>query len=231
MLKKILHPLFLALIFSLKLQSAYAAEQADNLAADIHRLQLDWAKANYELKDEEQSKAFEHLIEQAKAATEKYADKAESWIWSGIIQSTYAGKAGPLSALGYAKAAKADLEKALSINPDALQGSAYTSLGTLYFKVPGWPLGFGDDDKAEEMLKKAVAINPNGIDSNYFYADFLIEQDEYLQAKKYLLKAQSAAPRPQRPLADKGRQIEIAHLLEKVNEELAYDQSSDDDLN
>ncbi len=32
-------------------------------------------------------------------------------------------------ALGKAKDAKADLEKALTLDPEALQGSAYTSLG------------------------------------------------------------------------------------------------------
>ena len=37
------------------------------------------------------------------------------------------------------------------------RGSAYTSLGTLYFKVPGWPVGFGDEEKAEELLRKALA--------------------------------------------------------------------------
>ncbi|MDA1382172.1 hypothetical protein PCI56_27515 [Plesiomonas shigelloides subsp. oncorhynchi] len=52
------------------------------------------------------------------------------------------------------KEAKASLEKALKQNPNALDGSAYTSLGSLYYKVPGWPVGFGDDEQAERLLKK-----------------------------------------------------------------------------
>ena len=72
-----------------------------------------------------------------------------------------------LGAFNYAKASKKDLEKALSIDPDALSGSAYTSLGTLYFNVPGWPIGFGDDEKAEQLLKSPDG-KPIGIDSNYF---------------------------------------------------------------
>jgi len=114
---------------------------------------------------------------------------------------------------------KADFEKALSINPEALKGSAYTSLGTLYAKVPGWPLGFGDDDKAKEMLQKAVAINPTGIDANYFYASYLADEGETAEAEKYLLKAQQAPARPERPVADKGRQKEIAELLAKLKKE------------
>ena len=86
--------------------------------------------------------------------------------------------------------------------------------------MPGWPLSFGDDDVAAKMLKKALTINPNGIDSNYFYADYLAEQDDYKQAKNFLLKAKAAPARPHRPIADEGRQREIAALLKTVNEEL-----------
>ena len=97
----------------------------------------------------------------------------------------------------------------MKIDPDAMQGSADTSLGTLYYKVPGWPFGFGDDDKAEAYLKKAVLINPNGIDPNYFYADFLYGKHRYGEAMQALERAQAAPPRPSRPLADKGRRQEI----------------------
>lgn len=35
-------------------------------------------------------------------------------------------------------------------------------------------------------------------------------------AREYLLRAQQAPPRPDRPLADSGRQREIAKLLERA---------------
>lgn len=75
-------------------------------------------------------------------------------IWSAIIDSSWAGAKGGLGALSLVKQARSDLEKAISIDPNALQGSAWTSLGALYYQVPGWPIGFGDKNKAEEMLKK-----------------------------------------------------------------------------
>ncbi|MDQ7073058.1 MAG: hypothetical protein Q9N32_05705 [Gammaproteobacteria bacterium] len=140
--------------------------------------------------------------------------------WRGIINSTYAGVKGGLGAMKYAKASKADLEKALKLNDKALHGSAYISLGILYNKVPGWPIGFGDDDKAKTLLEKGLALNPDGIDSNYFYADFLAEQNNYKEAEQYLLKAQQAPARPNRTIADKGRHQDIARLLEKVQKKL-----------
>jgi len=216
-------------IFAVIINSTWVLPAYADLTSEIHALQTSWAQANYVLKGDVQINAFENLIKQAEATTNNYSDKAESWIWLGIIQSTYAGKAGPLDALSYAKAAKVSLEKAMNIDASALNGSAYASLGTLYSKVPGWPLGFGDDDKASAFLKKAVEVNPKGIDSNYFYADYLLEEDKYQAARKYLLIAQAAPERHDRPLADKGRQQEISTLLKKVNEELEYDKTAEDE--
>mgnify|MGYP003611686500 FL=1 len=141
-------------------------------------------------------------------------------IWRGIILSTYAGAKGGLGALELVKQSKASLERALALDPKALHGSAYTSLGALYYQVPGWPIGFGDDQQAEKLLKQALQLNPNGIDPNYFYGDFLFRQKRYSEAKLALEKAQAATARPGREVADRGRQAEIAALLAKVQAEL-----------
>jgi len=104
------------------------------------------------------------------------------------------------------------LVQSIEIDNRALSGSAHTSLGTLYFKAPGWPISFGDDELALMHLKKALSLNPDGIDSNYFYASFLIDQSKEKQA----LKAQQAPARPNRTLADSGRQQEINDLLQEM---------------
>ena len=191
-----------------------------DLGADVLHLQQRWAEVNYQLEGKARITAFETLIEDAENVTAQYPKDAPAWIWSGIIKSTYAGAKGGLGALKFAKASKADLEQAMKIEPESMKGSAYTSLGTLYFNVPGWPIGFGDNDKAEELLMKAVSINPDGIDSNYFYADYLKSEKRYQEAESFFLKAQSAPRRPDRPLADAGRQEEIALALLEVQEKL-----------
>jgi tetratricopeptide (TPR) repeat protein len=192
----------------------------DNVGETVKALQKRWAEVNYQLRDKAQKQAFEELINQAEQATVDYPQAAETWIWSGIIKSSYAGAKGGLGALSLAKDSRKDLDRAMDLNPNALSGSAYTSLGTLYFKVPGWPLGFGDRERAEELLKKALTLNPDGIDSNYFYAEFLRDQGKYEEAERYLLKAEQAPPRPQRPLADAGRRKEISVALHQVREKL-----------
>ena len=193
--------------------------QADVLQ-DIKPLQDRWAEVNYSMTEEQKEKAYPELLTQADAVVAANAGKAEALIWRGIIKSSYAGVKGGLGAMSFAEESKADLEAALQIDSQALQGSAYTSLGVLYYKVPGWPIGFGSDKNAKQMLEKALSINPQGIDPNYFYAEFLTEERDYKAAMSYIEKAKQAAPRPDRLSADQGRMLEIAALEAKVAKKL-----------
>jgi tetratricopeptide (TPR) repeat protein len=172
------------------------------------------------LKGDSQEDAFDELSEEAQSFVKKYPERAETWIWQGIIQSSYAGAKGGLGALSLAKQAKKSFEKAIEIDDSALSGSAYTSLGTLYHKVPGWPIAFGDDDDAKAFLEKALAINPTGIDANYFYGEFMLDERNYEKAKNHFIIAKSAPGRELRPLADKYRHIEIEVLLNKAEKKL-----------
>ena len=197
------------------------------LTDEVKQVQVKWAEVNYmptqtDKQQEAKEKAFERLSQWATQVAMRKENQPEALVWEGIIYSSYAGTKGGLGALGLAKHAKHSYEEAIKIDGDAMQGSAYTSLGVLYSKVPGWPIGFGSDKKAMKYLQKGLEQNPEGIDSNYFYAEFLFEEeDEYLKAKHYLLKAQQAAPRPDRPKADQGRHQDIIKLMAQVEEELA----------
>jgi len=219
-MKTIFYSLILLPLLSLS-QTLLAADDIDNnLETDLHKLQSRWAEVNYQLKDKPQYQAFEELIGSADQQVQTYPNSAEMLIWRGIIKSSYAGAKGGLGALKLAKSSKIDLEKALELKPDALNGSAYTSLGTLYFNVPGWPIGFGSDKTAKKLLKKALVINPTGIDPNYFYAQYLEEDKRYQEAQSYYQKALQAPNRPSRPLADSGRRGEIKAALIRIEKKL-----------
>ena len=198
---------------------ASTASLAD-IDEDIVSIQHQWARANYETPESEQEKAFEELVAEARKLVESNPGSAEPRVWLAIVLSTDAGVTGGFGALGKVKEARRELEAAEKIDPDVLHGSIYTSLGSLYYQVPGWPIGFGDDEKAEEYLKKALAMNPDGIDPNYFYGDFMLEEDNYQEAVKYLEKAAAAPPRPGRPVADKGRHAEIQAKLQQARKKL-----------
>lgn len=194
----------------------WALDQAGS--QHLGAIQQRWAQIQYQLPEAQRAAAFEKLASDAEAFTREQPQAAEAWIWNGIVTSSWAGATGGLGALGKVKAARASLEKALALDPDALQGSAYTSLGALYDRVPGWPIGFGDSDKADELLRKALRLNPEGIDSNYFWGDHLYRQGHYVEARAALQKALQAPPRPGRELADHGRRGEIDALLKTIKD-------------
>jgi tetratricopeptide (TPR) repeat protein len=202
--------------------AAFAGQGADPaFDAELLSIQQAWAKVNYETPaGDVRAKAFDALEKRAEAFTKSHPGRPEALIWEGIVESSYAGAKGGLGALSLCKEARGNLEAAIKLDPKALDGSAYTSLGALYYKVPGFPVGFGDHHKAGELLKKALEMNPGGIDSNYFYAEYLFEQDRYKEALPYLDRAAKAPARPGREAADKGRHAEIAALRSKVQAEI-----------
>lgn len=186
----------------------------DAIAEVGHR----WAKVSYQTPDAEKEAAFRTLIADAQKVAQSFPDRAEPLIWQAIVLASAAKAEGGLGALGKVKEARDYLLAAEKINPNALNGSIYNSLGSLYAKVPGWPIGFGDKKKAKDYLEKALAINPNGIDPNYFYADLLADQGEYAKAAEHLKRALAAPARPGREDADSGRRQDAAALLETLRQ-------------
>lgn len=182
----------------------------------VTALQRDWEVIRYQTPASEREKRFEALAAKAHETSTRFPGRAEPLVWEGIIVSSLAGERGGLGALGLVKQAKGLYEQAIEIDAKALEGSAYNSLGVLYYKVPGWPIGFGDKAKAKDLLQRALAVNPQGIDPNFFYAEYLVETKQSEQALAYLEKALQAPPRPGRQIADTGRREEVRALMGRL---------------
>jgi tetratricopeptide (TPR) repeat protein len=209
--------LLLGLVLVISPNRAVLASDNHAMDADIHKIELQWEHIKFE--EDGAPKQFDDidaLANQAAALVDKYPGRVEPLIWHGIVTSEEAGMAGMLHAMKYAEKAKKILEDAYKIDRKALDAGAPTSLGVLYYRVPGFPIGFGDNGKARELLRQAVALAPDGMDANYFYADFLMTQREYSAADKVLKHALSLPPQPDRPLWDKNRRGVIRELIAKA---------------
>jgi tetratricopeptide (TPR) repeat protein len=182
----------------------------------VSALQSSWEVVRYQTPASERERRFEALVTQAHQTTLAFPGHSEPLIWEGILLSAWAAERGGFGGLGLVRRAKGLYEQALSIDARALDGSVYNGLGVLYYKAPGWPLSFGDKDKARQMLRKALEISPQGLDANFFYADYLVETDHEAEAVPYLERALAAAPRPGRQIADTGRREEARALLARI---------------
>ena len=187
------------------------------LDKEVTRLAEDWAKIKYlSSSDTERQTKMDALGDQADALVKRYPGRVEALIWDGIITSERASLTWGLTALNYATRARDILLEAQKLDPKALDAGAATSLGVLYYRVPGFPIGWGDSSKARQYLEQAVANAPNGRDAHYFYADFLYEQGEYQKAEQVLTVALSLPHHPERPVWDLYFPKVMEGLLQKV---------------
>lgn len=182
----------------------------------VVELQHEWEVIKYQTVNSEREKRYEALATKAHQVSDAYAGHSEALIWDGIITASWAAEKGGLGALSLAKKAKAMYESAIKIDGNALDGSAYASLAVLYYRVPGWPLSFGNKDKARELLQKGLSLNPRGIDPNFFYGQLLSQTEHPEEALTYLDRALQAAPRPGRQISDAGRREEVRALIAKI---------------
>jgi tetratricopeptide (TPR) repeat protein len=184
----------------------------------IKPIQDEWAEIKYRQADKQQAAGYKALAQKAHRLSEANPNAAEALIWESIVLSSEAGASGGLGALGLIKEARRLLEESIKLDEQALQGSAYTSLGALYAKVPRWPIAFGDKKKAEELFKKGLAINPKGIDPHFFYGEFLLDEGRSAEARKHLEAALQAPARPGRELADRGRRQEVQAAMSRLKD-------------
>ena len=175
-----------------------------------------WEKANFQLEGEAQKVAFDGLLEEAAALRKEHSQSAEHMLWAGIIESSYAGEIGGLSALGHAKQAKKDFEAALELDSGAVKAAALGSLGTLYSKVPGWPIGFGSGKKARAFFEQAENEGANTLDFFVMYAEFALDQNDTMLARRLLEKAEMVPTRPDRQITDAARHEERKALVAKL---------------
>ena len=189
---------------------------ADDMASALAELGHDWAKVYYQTPEDRQASLFPALTARIDAIVAQHPESAEPLIWKAIVFSSYAKAKGGLGALDLAEAARDAALQAAKIDDHALDAGAYTALGALYYKVPGWPIGFGNNKKARDYLDRALAIAPNAVDVNYFYGDFMLEQGDKKKARAFLEKALAAPPRPGREDEDAGRRKEIQADLVRV---------------
>lgn len=190
-------------------------------AAPVVAVRDQWAQATYVIPKAQRGAALAALADRSKALVAARPRDPDALIWDGIVRSSLAGERGGLGALTLVKQARRDFEAAIALDDTRLGGAAHTSLGALYYQVPGWPVGFGDDAKAREHLQRALAIDPSDIDANYFYGDFLLDQGDWAGAAAAFENAVSAPARAGRDVADQGRRAEATRKLAEARRHLA----------
>lgn len=210
-------------IFTAFMSVSLSASEVTSHSVDVamQPLKQEWAEIKYVVSDKQKVSQLESLIKKVDVVASKHPSEAQPVVWRGTMMSTMASLKSGFSALSSAKKAKKDLEMALARNASAEKGYAHVILGALYSKVPGKPIGFGSKEKAKRHFLTALQMDPDGLDANFFYGEFLLSQGDFASAKKYLEVAQKSPVNAENKVLDKGRRQEIAKAIETVNQKLA----------
>jgi tetratricopeptide (TPR) repeat protein len=186
---------------------------ADDLTPSVQAIESEWASIYYRLPKSKQPAAYDALLNKAAQLAVRFPNAAEPLFWQALVIATHAEQQDGFTALKAILKSRDLLLEAIKIKPQTANGSAYVTLGTLYYMVPSWPIAFGDKEEAEKLFQEALKINPNGIDANYFYGDFLLANNKPKEAQKYFEKALSAPSRKDQLFADSKLKDEVKLAL------------------
>lgn len=190
---------------------------ADEVTEAVLALENRWLDIRYHTPDKAKKiEGGRTLADDDAKLAAQHPGRAEPVVWQAmglLIEGEVTRDLGSLKTIEHAKGL---LEKAEVLDPTGVNGLVHTTLGTLYYEVPGWPIAFGDNKKATAYLKKALEIDPEGMDSNYFYGDYLLQRGKGREGLPYLEKAMQAPLRPGHEAADTFRKIDIQEALDKA---------------
>ena len=189
---------------------------ASAFEGEVFSLKNRWEHTVTEMPANQREDTLKALASEAEQLASQHPNEAEVLIWQGIVLASYARERGGLGALGTAGDARDVLERAIEIDPTGGNGSAYVTLGALYDRAPGRPLGFGNSDTAERMFQRALELRPDGIDVNYYYAAFLKEEGNTQAAWEHAQRAVNGTARENRQVSDEALRRDAEALLSQL---------------
>lgn len=195
---------------------ALASAMAFGYESELFSLKNRWEHTMSDLPANQRESTLKTLADEAATLVNANPDQADLLVWQGIILASYARERGGFGALGVAGDARDVLERAISLDPQGGNGSAYVTLGALYDNVPGRPISFGSSDKARQMFQRAVEVRPDGIDVNYYYAEFLLDEGDTDAAREHAERAVNGTPRAQRELSDEALRRDAQAMLSRL---------------
>ncbi len=184
----------------------------------VRKLRNEWEQVFYGLPQAQHAERFKAMLDQLENLTAQHPQAASPKALMAMVLCTYAGARQGLDTLTLIERARDLSREAIQMDPRALDGSAWITLGNLYQRLPGWPISFGDNTQAREYLGQALKLFPEAMDTNYFYGNFLLEQGDYEEALKYLQKANTVVLANDAGIGDKQMKQQVENAIVAARE-------------
>lgn len=188
--------------------------------ASLYLLKSYYFKGMYiGLEKGEQKKVYDKGRDLGDKAEEQFPESAEIKFWYGANLGRWAKVHGFIASAtsGVAKTLRKLCEEIISLDKEYQGGGGYRILAQVHFHSPKIPLvmGWPSDDKALELVEKAMDISPEHPTNRMLYAEILIDFDRHDEARKHLEYILTLEPRASAEVPDRYVKHRAEELLKK----------------
>lgn len=169
--------------------------------------------------DEQQKEIYDKGRRLGEKMIEKFPKSVPIKFWYGANVGRWADVHGFVQAAthGIAKKLRRICNEIIELDPKYQGGGGYRILAQVHFYSPNIPIvmGWPSNDKALELIEKAMEIAPEHPTNRMLYAQILLEFDRKEEAKKQLQYILDMKPRPTHTVEDRYLKHRSRQLLEK----------------
>ncbi len=127
-------------------------------------------------------------LEYALDTIRHFPNRPDGYLWKGIFLGIYGLSVGVLNVVGSAPQMKRALLKSYKMDKKYFYSHAAFVLGRMYFKLPSFPISFGDVNKAEKYIREALSLNDHYVLPYVFLAEVLVYKEKKKEAMDTLNK-------------------------------------------
>jgi len=149
----------------------------------------------YTLSEQDKEALFDKGRRYGERAVKADAKNAGAHYWLAVNMGKWGEVRGLLKSLSQVKPMRDHLEAARSIDPRYYYGGPDRVLGRLYFKAPA-VVSIGNKKKAEEHLRRSLAMFPDYSLTLLYLAEVLIDAGKDQEARSLLERLLSLEPMP-----------------------------------
>lgn len=146
---------------------------------------LEFMNAQLEIDKNRRIQLFENCVAIADHALALDANDIGGLYWKAAAMGKLAKDTGILNALRMLRPMEKMLLRVVALDEKYEDAGGHRALGRMYYKLPGFPISFGSNQKALTHLKRAHELFPNDIITRVFYAEVLYDKGRKEEARKH----------------------------------------------
>lgn len=188
------------------------AESTKDPAVIAELARLECANADVESKKSKRIALYNNCFETADKALAGNADEVVALYWKAVAMGKLSEERGILNAQRMTRPMENLFLRVITLDEHYDNAGGHKALGRMYFRLPGFPISFGDKKKAIFHLKRALELYPHDIIARAFYAEALYDMGKKQEALQ-LAEAIVATPVETEHRFRYSRFIEIARNI------------------